>query len=358
MRLAASRRKPSTRSSRTPTRCTPRQKPWASRSSSTSRTRATAGAASPAAISRCTFGPSAVTPRGEGLGCAAAGTGAELLLCLLRVVVRVDIGHVEGTVGVDLYHRRHLGKSIVVHLARQEVKSAGGQRVFALRVELVAHAEIERARYDRHVLVLGVPVRCDLVAGGRFEPHDERPRLPGVALQHCDLCALGHRRRRVSPFDIFGIDESLRVTCSLRQCRTREYGGGDQSQSNSTLLVDRRSHGRIAPFTKRTAPRWSQACEVGTASPWVAILPAHRNNTSANQRCRSRRRIVEHDRGHVGEIVRIDRYRGDSAWPRRSEEHTSELQSHHDLVCRLLLEKKKKKRLRTTITKNKSKTTL
>src|SRR5437667_1121867 len=27
------------------------------------------------------------------------------------------------------------------------------------------------------------------------------------------------------------------------------------------------------------------------------------------------------------------------AW--RSEEHTSELQSHHDLVCRLLLEKKK-----------------
>src|SRR5215211_9289768 len=29
---------------------------------------------------------------------------------------------------------------------------------------------------------------------------------------------------------------------------------------------------------------------------------------------------------------------------RRSEEHTSELQSHSDLVCRLLLEKKKKKR--------------
>src|SRR5215204_7041584 len=29
----------------------------------------------------------------------------------------------------------------------------------------------------------------------------------------------------------------------------------------------------------------------------------------------------------------------------RSEEHTSELQSHSDLVCRLLLEKKKKKDL-------------
>src|SRR5438034_6073403 len=46
-----------------------------------------------------------------------------------------------------------------------------------------------------------------------------------------------------------------------------------------------------------------------------------------------------------------------SQWPRgspihwrmlgdaRSEEHTSELQSHSDLVCRLLLEKKKKKKI-------------
>src|SRR5437667_4131155 len=33
-----------------------------------------------------------------------------------------------------------------------------------------------------------------------------------------------------------------------------------------------------------------------------------------------------------------------SAQATRSEEHTSERQSHHDLVCRLLLEKKKKKR--------------
>src|SRR5438034_1560589 len=32
---------------------------------------------------------------------------------------------------------------------------------------------------------------------------------------------------------------------------------------------------------------------------------------------------------------------------RRSEEHTSELQSHSDLVCRLLLEKKKKKNKKT-----------
>src|SRR5437588_7860538 len=35
--------------------------------------------------------------------------------------------------------------------------------------------------------------------------------------------------------------------------------------------------------------------------------------------------------------------------PGRSEEHTSELQSHSDLVCRLLLEKKKKKKNTYTI---------
>src|SRR5438034_7160216 len=36
----------------------------------------------------------------------------------------------------------------------------------------------------------------------------------------------------------------------------------------------------------------------------------------------------------------------------RSEEHTSELQSHSDLVCRLLLEKKKKTKKQKTLTKN------
>src|SRR5690349_23783731 len=64
---------------------------------------------------------------------------------------------------------------------------------------------------------------------------------------------------------------------------------------------------------------------------------------------RSRRRPVH---------VRLDRRAEGSAahqpGPRlqgpvvaRSEEHTSELQSRRDLVCRLLLEKKKKQRKRT-----------
>src|SRR5690242_21348762 len=42
---------------------------------------------------------------------------------------------------------------------------------------------------------------------------------------------------------------------------------------------------------------------------------------------------------------------GSSRPSRRSEEHTSELQSHVNLVCRLLLEKKKKKKIRYTVIK-------
>src|SRR5690242_21841487 len=43
----------------------------------------------------------------------------------------------------------------------------------------------------------------------------------------------------------------------------------------------------------------------------------------------------------AGEVVISDRYSDSTV---RSEEHTSELQSHVNLVCRLLLEKKKKER--------------
>src|SRR5215469_3671815 len=42
--------------------------------------------------------------------------------------------------------------------------------------------------------------------------------------------------------------------------------------------------------------------------------------------------------------------------PSRSEEHTSELQSRRDLVCRLLLEKKKKNKTRILLRKKKRKT--
>src|SRR5437762_12152588 len=50
------------------------------------------------------------------------------------------------------------------------------------------------------------------------------------------------------------------------------------------------------------------------------------------------------DRDHGGgEVVHQPPQEGEAVHDRRSEEHTSELQSPMYLVCRLLLEKKKKK---------------
>src|SRR3712207_8181720 len=59
-------------------------------------------------------------------------------------------------------------------------------------------------------------------------------------------------------------------------------------------------------------------------------------------------RLTWHDRGgeHVSDPEPLWTVDGCTAWRYfRSEEHTSELQSRQYLVCRLLLEKKKKSRL-------------
>src|SRR5438552_5072727 len=45
-----------------------------------------------------------------------------------------------------------------------------------------------------------------------------------------------------------------------------------------------------------------------------------------------------------------------SCYPRRSEEHTSELQSPDHLVCRLLLEKKKKTKIKKQYSQNRENT--
>src|SRR6266478_8396237 len=71
--------------------------------------------------------------------------------------------------------------------------------------------------------------------------------------------------------------------------------------------------------------------------------------------------VSEHGRGADLVVVRPDpgrllRARHPGPGPdRRSEEHTSELQSQSNLVCRLLLEKKKKKRYLHPITSKKKK---
>src|SRR5438034_9832104 len=59
--------------------------------------------------------------------------------------------------------------------------------------------------------------------------------------------------------------------------------------------------------------------------------------------------ICQHQRIwlHLTERAIADRRHSRRTSPVRSEEHTSELQSHSDLVCRLLLEKKKRTTIQT-----------
>src|SRR5438034_8407515 len=62
----------------------------------------------------------------------------------------------------------------------------------------------------------------------------------------------------------------------------------------------------------------------------------------AGRKGRSRSgRILKSFRGQREAALRIAEFPLPGADGGRSEEHTSELQSHSDLVCRLLLEKKK-----------------
>src|SRR2546422_3722880 len=75
----------------------------------------------------------------------------------------------------------------------------------------------------------------------------------------------------------------------------------------------------------RHAPRWPGAGPRATLGPMETTMPADRRSVA------DRRAAARGDRRGVAALV-----------PTRSEEHTSELQSRLHLVCRLLLEKKKK----------------
>src|SRR5438034_8803050 len=82
-----------------------------------------------------------------------------------------------------------------------------------------------------------------------------------------------------------------------------------------------------------------------TLFPYTTLFRSHsRGLKEIEDRVRAdetARRLIEQ------ESLRLEadnRLRAEQARQRRSEEHTSELQSHSDLVCRLLLEKKNTKR--------------
>src|SRR2546421_6746734 len=86
-----------------------------------------------------------------------------------------------------------------------------------------------------------------------------------------------------------------------------------------------------------------------TLFPYTTLFRSDYRITIGDRVCRARRqrsRVCLAGKGfpaaHLGVAVDclVDAFRRSSLRPARSEEHTSELQSRSDLVCRLLLEKK------------------
>src|SRR5437773_9053513 len=76
-----------------------------------------------------------------------------------------------------------------------------------------------------------------------------------------------------------------------------------------------------------------------TLFPYTTLFRSDHDELSRRLLRRQLCAVAEHAGVHDLRAIEI---------PRRSEEHTSELQSHHDLVCRLLLEKKKKNKKKKT----------
>src|SRR5215469_17636437 len=97
----------------------------------------------------------------------------------------------------------------MVIFAGKEMEAARLERVRVARVDLVACPESERARDHGKTLILGMPVRRNLVSGRDHETNDERSRFARIAFQDGDLRAFGHRRRRSAPLDVLRIDEVL-----------------------------------------------------------------------------------------------------------------------------------------------------
>src|SRR5216683_7559189 len=125
-----------------------------------------------------------------------------------------------------------------------------------------------------------------------------------------------------------------------------------------------------SPSRSGCSPQPSHApCERRRCSPAGPASPAARRARSIPRGCNaSRRWFRTGSAGRRGAAAHGGRRpacwqasrpagprEGPRAAARRSEEHTSELQSRSDLVCRLLLEKKKKKKNQFFIIKKKKK---
>src|SRR5699024_12069205 len=137
----------------------------------------------------------------------------------------------------------------------------------------------------------------------------------------------------------------------FKTSRRRSTSSASMTESSSTLRCSTRPLSVITTTSKRTGDNATTSqcltvdtrrfgiCTTAAESVICASIRAARCNTSCKSTPPSKKASI---------ALRSGRDKGlrscsESTKTRRSEEHTSELQSRFDLVCRLLLEKKKEK---------------
>src|SRR2546426_8658868 len=87
-----------------------------------------------------------------------------------------------------------------------------------------------------------------------------------------------------------------------------------------------------------------------TLFPYTTLFRSHASRQGRLARLQHDRRRVERAEHHGAQVD--EGHQHQAADSERSEEHTSELQSPCNLVCRLLLEKKKKKKRAGSVDRN------
>src|SRR5471032_1772007 len=195
--------------------------------------------------------------------------------------------------------------------------------------------------------------------------HDALPiwqsRWLGLGMPHAVIPAIPGRLAR-SEEHTSELQSHHELVCRLLLEKKKKTARCRYSRRRKTATADARTTHKTAPSkcTARTTALQTRSARECRVVRCFFFLMIRRPPTSTlfpyTTLFRSRRADHADDdhREHGPQ-----QHRGDVREQRpRSEEHTSELQSHHDLVCRLLLEKKKNKLKRHLTRKKTTKTSI
>src|SRR5689334_12561048 len=178
-----------------------------------------------------------------------------------------------------------------------------------------------------------------------------RPKV-AVRLVGCHFVAVMTNPRRQSRREFLGASAFglLEIARGSKRSLSKEVPLGEELLYVGTYTDDKRPDGiyLVCIDTRSGQLRLSGSVDAGPNPSFLAIHPNRRVLYAVNE--------VDVYRGKSSGAVSTFTIAGSTgALAKRSEEHTSELQSQFHLVCRLLLEKKKKKKAKDNNEKKKKK---